>query len=59
MITRGEVLITGREETISTGSVQAEPGPPLSSQCRCVGSTKTEQFSARWSVKEMETLFWT
>jgi len=49
MITWGEVLITavpvpGREETISTGSVQAEP-VPLPSQCRCMGSNKTEVFS--------------
>lgn len=62
MITWGEVLITatplpGREETIPTGSVEAEPGP-LPSQRRCVGSVKTEQFSARWGVKEMKASFW-
>lgn len=62
MMTWGEVLITailvpGTEETISTGSIQAEPGP-LPSQRRCVGSVKTEQFSGRLCVKEMKASFW-
>lgn len=63
MITWGEVLVTAmpipdRRETISTGSVQAEPGP-LPSQHRCVGSIETEQFSARQGVKEVKASFWT
>lgn len=61
MITWGEVLITdtlvpGREETISTGSVLAEPGP-LPSQHRCVDSIKTEHFSAGWDIKEVKASF--
>lgn len=50
------MLVPGREETISTGSVLAEPGP-LPSQRRCVGSIKTEYFSAGWDVKEVKASF--